>query len=265
MKTAVVMAGGRGTRLWPLTRHLPKAMVPIDKRPILEFVVAGLRSAGVERIVAVLQYHPSAILSHFGDGSRFGVSMDYVLQEGELGTAGSVRQALELIDDEEVIVSSSDILFHGDLLPGRELHERRRSIATVVLSQVEDPSAFGEVVLGPDGPIREFREKPRRAPARRALVSTGLYFLHRRALADVPAGTACDFGLDLFPALVRRGRAVHGWELAGYWRDVGTPAALCAAREDVQEDPGLLSLMTRWPARRRGSGGRLFIHAGPSA
>jgi mannose-1-phosphate guanylyltransferase/phosphomannomutase len=260
MRTAVVMAGGRGTRLRPLTDRLPKPMVLLDDhRPLMEFVVAALRASGIRRILAVLQFMPRAIVDHFGSGSRFGIAIDYLLQEGELGTAGSVRQALALFDDEDFLVASSDILFHGDLMPGMDFHYQKGGVATLALTRVEDPSGLGAVRPGSDGRILEFREKPGPGEMEGAAVNSGIYFLNRRALQFLPGQRRLDFGRDLFPHLLAEGAGVYGWCLPGYWRDAGTWSSLEAARRDLQEVPALRRMVTRWPAVRSGDGGRIWI------
>jgi len=259
MKTAAILAGGRGSRLRSLTGGIPKAMVPIDGRPIMEFVVGALRASGVQRILAILQFQPALIVDYFRDGAPFGVAMDYLLQEGDLDTAGSVRQALDLLEDDDFLVASSDILFHGDLLPGVEFHRARGSVATLALARVEDRSEFGAVIRGPDQRILQFLEKPRPGAAGGGMVSAGIYFLSRGALEWVTPGKPVDFGRDLFPALVREGAPIYGWDLPGYWRDVGTPPALESARREARELVGLKGMVTRWPAVRCGNGGRIWI------
>jgi mannose-1-phosphate guanylyltransferase / phosphomannomutase len=284
MNTAVVLAGGHGMRLWPLTQRLPKPMLAIDSRPILEFVVSGLRASGIRRLLVVLQFHPGSIVRHFGNGEKFGVGLDYLLQEGDLGTAGSVKQAARFLDQDDFLVSSSDILFHGDLAEGEEFHRASGGEATIALTEVDEassgapdgarrsgtgpsgfgpsefgPSEFGTVRVDPRGRITEFREKPLRGTVPSKLVNAGIYFLSRRALAVIPEGVPFDFGHQLFPSLVQRGRPIHGWRLPGYWRDIGTPEALSAARRDVRELPVFKNLITSWPAPRAGDGGRIWI------
>lgn len=259
MNMAVVLAGGHGMRLWPLTQRLPKPMLPIDSRPILEFVVSALRASGVRRLLVVLQFHPGSIVRHFGNGERFGLAIDYLLQEGDLGTAGSVKQAARFVDQEDLLVASSDILFHGTLLEGEEFHQSKGSEATIALTEVEEASEFGTVRLDREGRVIEFREKPLRGTVPSKLVNAGLYFLSRRALAAIPDGVPFDFGHQLFPSLVQRGRPIHGWRLPGYWRDIGTPDALSAARRDVRELPVFKNLTTSWPAPRGEDGGRIWV------
>jgi NDP-sugar pyrophosphorylase family protein len=255
----VVLAGGQGSRLWPLTRHTPKPMVEIDDRPIMEFVVSALRANGFRRVLVILQFNPGPIVRHFGDGGRFGLTIDYVLQEGDVGTAGSVHQALDLVEEEEFAVLASDILFHGDLQAGEEYHRSRKAWATIALSEVDDPSEFGAVDLGPDGRIRRFCEKPPPGSALTKVVNAGIYFLDRRVLDRVPDDRGMDFGHELIPALVDDGAPVFGWRLPGYWRDIGTFDGLAAARRDIREIPALREIMTQWPASRSGGGGRIWI------
>jgi NDP-sugar pyrophosphorylase family protein len=259
MKTAVVLAGGHGMRLWPLTERFPKPMVAIDDRPILEFVVGSLRASGVERLLVILQFNPAPIVQHFRDGRDFGISIDYLLQEGDLGTAGSVRQAAELLSDEQFLVVSSDILFHGDLLAAEEFHHSRESACTLALSRVEDPSEFGTVTVGSRGRIVGFQEKPRPGTAASRVVNAGIYFLRRSILDEVPRDGPFDFGRQLFPAPLRKGARLDGWTLPGYWRDIGTFQGLAAARRDVREIPEFKNMETRWPASSSGDGGRIWV------
>jgi dTDP-glucose pyrophosphorylase len=239
-------------------------MVPLDQRPIMEFVVAALRTSGVSRLLVILQNHPAPIVEHFGSGLRFGVAIDYAIQEGELGTAGSVRQALELIGDDEFLVVASDILFHDDLSAGEGFHHDRRSIATIALTEVEDPSQFGAVETDREGRVLRFVEKPASSSGPQ-LVNAGIYFLDRKVLQKLPAGMPADFGRDVFPALVRDHAPVFGFRLPGYWRDIGTFQGLQAARRDVRELPVFKDMTTLWPASRSGDGGRIWIRQhGPS-
>lgn len=265
MKTVVVLAGGRGMRLWPLTEKIPKPMVPIDDRPIMEFVVAALRSSGFGRLLVILQFNPGPIVEHFRDGSDFGIPVDYILQEGELGTAGSVRQALEFFDGEDFAVVSSDILFHGDLIGGAEFHQSRKSAVTIVLSSAEDPSEFGVVSRGSDGRILEFQEKPPAGHQGTCAVNAGIYFLNRRVVEGIPQDRPVDFGREVFPRLLSEGARIYGWDLPGYWRDIGTFDGLKAARRDVRMISTLKAVTTRWPSPRSGEGGRIWIRKRASA
>jgi NDP-sugar pyrophosphorylase family protein len=278
MKTAVVLAGGHGVRLWPLTERLPKPMISIDDRPIMEFVVSALRSSGFRKLLVILQHNPGPIVEHFGGGERFGVTIDYALQDGDLGTAGSVRQVLGLVDGEDLTVVSSDILWSGDLLQCEEFHHATGASATVVLSQVDDPSEFGSVKLAKDGRIVEFHEKTHSGSldsrscamdssmnggahgAGPYIVSAGIYFFRRSIFSQVPAEEPFDFGRDLLPRLLRCRESVYGWTLPGYWRDIGTFKGLEAARADIRANPLFKNLITRWPASRSGEGGRIWTH-----
>lgn len=270
MDTAVVMAGGRGTRLRPITARIPKAMVPIDHRPIMEFVVAALRASGFSRVLAILQLMPGTIVRHFGGGEEFGIAIDYLLQKGEVDTAGSVRQALWLVKEDDFAVASSDILFHADLRAGAEMHLDRRGLATLALTRAADPAGLGTVERDPGGRVLDFREKPRGTTGPGALVNAGLYFLNRRAFDRVEPERSVDFGRDLFPALVRAREPVFGWDLPGYWRDVGTPESLQAARRDARDLPAFRDLASRDLATGGPSGGesdraRIWVPADPPA
>lgn len=217
---AVIMAGGKGTRLRPLTCDLPKPMVPVANRPLLEHIVFLLRSHGFNDIVVTLQHLPEAITSFLQDGRDHGVKVQYRIEEEPLGTAGSVRQARDVLDGTFLVISG-DALTDMDLAEALAFHRQRRALATLVLTRVESPLEYGLVVTGPDGRIRRFLEKPGWGQVFSDTVNTGIYIMEPEILEAIGPGVQ-DFSKDVFPALLRRGAPLYGFVARGYWSDIGT-------------------------------------------
>ncbi|HEV8309103.1 MAG TPA: sugar phosphate nucleotidyltransferase [Methylomirabilota bacterium] len=217
---AVLMAGGFGTRLRPLTANVPKPMVPLGNKPIMEHTVELLKAHGFDDLLVLLYFLPEAITQHFGDGSRWGVRMRYVTPAADLGTAGAVRFATEALE-EPALVISGDILTDFDLGAAVAFHRGAGAEATMVLTRVENPLAYGIVITDPQGRVTRFLEKPTWGEVFSDTINTGIYLLEPSVLGAIPGGREYDFGKDLFPALLRAGRAVAGHVADGYWRDVG--------------------------------------------
>lgn len=228
---AVIMAGGVGSRLHPLTHHRPKPMLPVANAPVMEHIVRLLRKHGFRDVTATLQYMPWFIQSHFGDGAPWGVSMSYQVEREPLGTAGGVRALARDLDDTYLIISG-DALTDFDLTSLLHFHRRHDALVTMALRRVEDVRQFGVVDVDGEGRIRRFQEKPAPSEAFSNLCNTGIYVIEGRALAAVPAGTPWDFARNLFPLLLARGERLFGCELAGYWCDIGTPASYVQANWD---------------------------------
>lgn len=228
---AVILAGGEGTRLRPLSLGLPKPMTPLFDKPVMEHIIHLLRRSGVTDIAVTLHYMPGAILDYFGDGSAFGVSLTYFMEQEPLGTAGGVKNCMSFLGDEDFLVVSGDAVCDLDLTAAAAFHKTRRSAATLVLYRHPAPLAYGLVMTDGEGRVERFVEKPAWGQVLTNMVNTGIYFLTRRAMDAVPEGTACDFGRDLFPALLARGEALYGVAPEGYWCDMGDCAAYleCAA------------------------------------
>ena len=219
---AVILAGGLGTRLRPVTGEHPKPMVPLLGRPMMEHIVALLRENGYTRICAALHYRAGEIMAHFGDGRRFGVGLEYRIETENLGTAGSVRNCRDFFGQDDFLVISGDAACDFDLRRLMEAHREKGAAATIALSSRRLPLRYGLAVTDGEGRIRSFIEKPAWPRVVTDLVNTGIYVLSPRALAYVPEG-GCDFGKDLFPTLLAAGEPLYGVEMAGYWRDIGTP------------------------------------------
>ena len=219
---AVILAGGLGTRLRPVTGEHPKPMVPLLGKPMMEHIVALLRENGFTQVCAALHYRAGEIMAHFGDGRRFGVSMEYRIETENLGTAGSVRNCRDFFGDEDFLVISGDAACDYDLGRLMQAHREKGAAVTIALSSQRLPLRYGLAVTDGEGMIRSFIEKPDWSRVVTDLVNTGIYVLSPRALDYVPEG-GCDFGKELFPRLLREGERVCGVEMEGYWRDIGTP------------------------------------------
>ncbi len=218
---AVIMAGGFGTRLRPLTCNTPKPMVPMMNKPMMHHVVALLKNHGITDLISTLFYSPEAISSYFGDGSAFGVKMSYVKAEADYGTAGSVRNATRGMD-ERIMVISGDVLTDFNLTDALRFHEERKSVATIVLTRSKNPLQFGVVITRDDGRITRFLEKPSWGEVFSDTINTGIYILESEVLELIPYREGdFDFSKDLFPLLLRQDAGLFGYIASGYWRDIG--------------------------------------------
>lgn len=229
---AVIMAGGEGTRLRPLTSNAPKPMLPIANRPMMEHVVHLLRRHGFDEIVVTLAFMPQAITTYFGDGSEFGVKMHYATELSPLGTAGSVRNAMEHLD-ERFLVISGDVLTDIDLSALVAFHDAQGATATLGLMAVENPLEFGIVITNPDGTIERFLEKPTWGQVFSDTINTGIYVLEPEIFNYIAADRPVDFSGEVFPALLSEKRPMYGHVVSGYWEDVGTLDAYVSAHRDI--------------------------------
>ncbi|MFP5271836.1 sugar phosphate nucleotidyltransferase [Coleofasciculus sp.] len=218
---AVLMAGGSGTRLRPLTCDLPKPMVPILNRPIAEHIINLLKRHNITEVIATLYYLPDVMRDYFQDGSDFGVQMTYAVEEDQpLGTAGCVKNIAELLDDTFIVISG-DSITDFDLKAAIEFHKSRHSKATIVLYRVPNPVEFGVVITDENMRIRRFLEKPSTSEIFSDTVNTGTYILEPSVLDYLPESTESDFSKDLFPLLLEKGEPMYGFVADGYWCDVG--------------------------------------------
>lgn len=229
---AVILAGGEGTRLRPLTSNQPKPMMPLVNRPMLEHIVHLLARHGFDDIVVTVAYLANQIRDYFGDGSDFGVRMRYASEEQPLGTAGSVRNAADELD-ETFLVISGDVLTDIDLSAFVAAHRASGATASIALKRVENPLEFGIVITRPDGSIERFLEKPTWGEVFSDTINTGIYVLEPAVFDLIPSGEVVDFSGDVFPALLAQGDRIHGHVAEGYWEDVGTTEAYLRAHADV--------------------------------
>jgi mannose-1-phosphate guanylyltransferase/phosphomannomutase len=228
----VIMAGGFGTRLRPLTCNTPKPMVPVMNRPMMHHIVALLKKHGISELTATLYYQPEAITSYFGNGSAFGVNLTYVKAEADYGTAGSIRNALSGTD-ERVLVISGDVLTDFDLTAAIHFHESRQSKATILLTHAKNPLQFGVVITRDDGRISRFLEKPSWGEVFSDTINTGIYIIEPDVINMIPFREEFDFSKDLFPLLLRQGAALYGYVADGYWRDIGSLNEYQDAHQDA--------------------------------
>jgi mannose-1-phosphate guanylyltransferase/phosphomannomutase len=218
---AVLMAGGSGTRLRPLTCDFPKPMVPILNRPIAEHIINLLKRHQITEVIATLHYLPDVMRDYFQDGSDFGVQMTYAVEEDQpLGTAGCVKNIAELLD-ETFIVISGDSITDFDLSAAIEFHKQQKSKATIVLTRVPNPIEFGVVITDKEHRIRRFLEKPSSSEIFSDTVNTGTYILEPEVLDYLPENQESDFSKELFPLLLEKGEPIYGYIASGYWCDVG--------------------------------------------
>lgn len=219
---AVILAGGEGTRLKAVSGGLPKPMMPLLGKPLLERIVALLRENGFDELCFTLRYRPEAVRAHFGDGTRFGVSIEYREETEPLGTAGAVKNCRDFIGREPVLVMSGDCACDFDL---SELMRAHRGGVTIALAAHAEPLPYGLVVTDRDGRVRGFVEKPTWERVVTDRVSTGIYVLSPEALDLVPDGVFYDFAKDLFPRLLSGALPLTGKVMEGYWCDIGSPRA----------------------------------------
>lgn len=217
----VIMAGGFGTRLRPLTNNLPKPMVNIVNKPMMEHILGLLIKSEMRSIITLLYFHPEMIEGHFGSGDRFGVNISYTSPPEDLGTAGSVKYAQSLLD-KPFLVISGDVLTDFDLKKAVEFHKQKKAAATMVLTRVENPLPFGIVITNDDGKIVRFLEKPSWGEVFSDTINTGIYILEPEVFDDIPERQEFDFSKDLFPALLKKDKPLYGYIADGYWKDVGS-------------------------------------------
>lgn len=232
---AIIMAGGEGTRLRPLTCNRPKPMVPIANKPMMEHTVELLKKYNILDIAVTLLYMPESIKEYFDDGKEFGVNMRYYIETVPLGTAGSVKCAEEFLD-EPFIVISGDALTDADLGRAIEYHYNKDSIATLLLKKVTVPLEYGIVVTDSDGRIIRFLEKPSWGEVFSDTVNTGIYILSPDVLKYISRNVLFDFSKDLFPILLKEGLPMYGYTIEEYWCDIGNPGAYIQSHIDIMEE-----------------------------
>ena len=232
---AVIMAGGEGTRLRPLTSNTPKPLLPIVNRPMMEHIIGLLKQHGFDEIVVTVAYRANAIRTYFADGSEFGVKIVYATEETPLGTAGSVRNAMAELD-ETFLVISGDVLTDIDLSAIVKFHRDKGAVATIGLKSMENPLEFGIVIAREDGSIERFLEKPTWGQVFSDTINTGIYVLEPQIFDYIPAGQSSDFSGDVFPSLLDASQPLFGYVAEGYWEDVGNLEAYIRAHQYVLDE-----------------------------
>jgi mannose-1-phosphate guanylyltransferase/phosphomannomutase len=229
---AVIMAGGEGTRLRPLTSNQPKPMLPVANAPMMEHIVRLLAKHGFDEVVVTVAFLANHIRNYFGDGAEFGVRMQYATEESPLGTAGSVRNAMDELD-ETFIVISGDVVTDVDLSRIVEEHRKKDAFATIALKEVENPVEFGIVITRDDGTIERFLEKPTWGEVFSDTINTGIYVLEPEIFDYIAPNEVVDFSSDVFPVVLESGRKLIGHVVDGYWEDVGTLEAYRRTHDDI--------------------------------
>ncbi len=229
---AVLMAGGFGTRIQPLTYAAPKPMVPLLNKPMMEHIIEKLKAVGITQIIVLLYHMPEVVRDYFGDGSNFGVELEYVLPDDDFGTAGAVKKAERFIDDTFMIVSG-DLVTDFDLGKIIAFHHEKKTPITITLTSVPNPLEFGVVITDPNGRILRFLEKPGWGEVFSDTINTGIYLLEPEVFNLIPEGISFDFSKDLFPIYMRDSVPIYGYNAEGYWRDVGNPDSYREAVHDI--------------------------------
>ena len=232
---AVILAGGEGRRLRPVTGGTPKPLAPLLGRPVMEHILRLLAKQGFTEVCAAVKYRAEDVMARFGDGSALGISLTYRVEQDALGTAGGVKNCADFTGDEDFLVVSGDAACDFDLAALARAHRDAGAAATLALARSPEPLPYGLAVTDEEGLVRAFVEKPAWSRVVTDLVNTGIYVLSPRAMALVPEGKVFDFAKDLFPLLLRRGETLRGVAMEGYWCDIGSPLAYYRCCVDALE------------------------------
>ncbi|GAA4099466.1 mannose-1-phosphate guanyltransferase [Nonomuraea soli] len=230
---AVVMAGGEGTRLRPMTANQPKPLLPVVNRPIMEHVLRLLKRHGLTETVVTVQFLAALVRSYFGDGDELGMTLHYATEDLPLGTAGSVKNAASRLRDDSFLVISGDALTDVDLSDMIRFHRANSALVTIGLKRVPNPLEFGIIIVDEAGRIQRFLEKPTWGQVFSDTVNTGIYVMEPEILDEVADGQAVDWAADVFPKLLERGAPLYGYVADGYWEDVGTHESYLKAQADA--------------------------------
>lgn len=225
---AVILAGGHGTRLRPLTYTTPKPMLPLAGKPVLHHIIESLASQGFDDIIVTTNYLRKQIMDYFGDGSEFGVKLIYPEEDKPLGTAGSVKNAAKYLNETFAVIQGdniTDIKFEGLF----NFHKQRGGVATIALIPMKRPHQFGVVESDVENRIIKFKEKPKPEECFSNLINTGLYVLEPEILESIPHGLAYDFARNVFPELLKSGKRMYGYPAQGFWVDIGHPESYMEA------------------------------------
>jgi mannose-1-phosphate guanylyltransferase len=229
----MVMAAGLGTRLRPLTYEVPKPMVPVGNRPVLELILRLLAGQGFTEVVSNLHWFPDTIRDRLGDGSALGVELTYSFEEELLGTAGGVRNVRDHFGDDPFVVMAGDALTDIDLRALADAHRANAGVATLAVKRVTNTREYGVIVTGADGRIQGFQEKPDPAEALSDLANCMIYALSPEVFDYFPEKQVVDFALDVFPALLEHDVPFHVHRTDAYWNDVGSPPEYLQGNLDV--------------------------------
>ncbi|MGQ9558190.1 MAG: sugar phosphate nucleotidyltransferase [Desulfurispora sp.] len=229
---ALFLAGGMGTRLRPLTEHLPKPMVPVMSSPLLERNILKLKNFGIDEVILSTCYKSQHIEKHFGDGSRLGVKIHYLREEIPLGTGGAIKNAAPHITA-TTIVFNSDILCEIDFAAMLELHKQKRAVATIAATRVDNPTLYGVLEYDHHGYITSFKEKPAPHEITSPYINAGVYIIEPEMLVDIPTGRAVSVEKETYPTMLQKGYKIAIFPSGKYWLDIGTPEKYLQAHQDI--------------------------------
>ena len=237
MATAILLVGGFGTRLMPLTKNTPKPMLTVAGIPVTEHQLNMAKAAGITRIVLATSYLAELFTPYFGDGSKWGMQIQYAVEKSPLGTGGAIRNAAKLIDSSEsIVILNGDVLSSHNLAEQIRQHEAHDADVTLHLTKVDDARAYGSVPTDPNGRVSAFLEKMENPVTNQ--INAGCYVFNPRILKSIPLDTVVSVERETFPALVASGAAVYGYIESSYWVDIGTPHALMNASVEIVKRDG---------------------------
>ena len=237
MAVAILLVGGFGTRLMPLTKNTPKPMLTVAGIPVTEHQIAMAKAAGITEIVLATSYLSEVFIPYFGDGTKWGIKIKYAVEKEPLGTGGGIRNAAQLLDsDQSVVILNGDVLSSHDLTEQIRQHEAHNADVTLHLTQVEDARAFGCVPTDPEGRVTAFLEKMDNPVTNQ--INAGCYVFNPRVVSTIPLNTVVSVERETFPKLVASGAKVFGYVESAYWLDIGTPRALLKASVDIVKRSG---------------------------
>src|SRR5712671_5818456 len=232
---AMLLAGGKGTRLRPLTIHTPKPIVPIFDRPFLQFQLDLIKTVSeIDEVILSLNYQPRRIEEIFGDGGDTGLSLRYMVEPAPLGTGGAIKYAAANVND-SIVVFNGDVLTEVDLQAVIALHRERRAKATIVLTPVDNPRAYGLVETDASSNVQRFLEKPDENQITCSTINAGIYILEPDTFDRIPADTPWSIERSFFPSLVERGETFVAYVYSGYWIDIGTPDKYMQVHRDIMD------------------------------
>ena len=242
MAIGILLVGGLGSRLAPLTNEIPKPMLPVGGLPVTEHQLLAAKKAGITTVILATSYLSEVFIPYFGDGSHWGMNLLYAVEKEPLGTGGAIRNAADVLSDEErrdqtFVIFNGDVLSKHDISAQLSFHHSKGAEVTLHLIDVEDARAFGCVPTDSEGRVTDFLEKMEN-PVTRS-INAGCYIFSSKTIEEIPSGTVTSIERETFPRLVKDGSAIYGYHEQSYWLDVGTPAALFKGSRDLVDGPYL--------------------------
>ena len=238
---AVILVGGEGTRLRPLTCNIPKPMVPVVNRPFLEHTFSYLKRHNIDEVILAMGYLPHRIKEHFSDGKDYGIKLTYEVEDSPMGTGGAVKRLERQLDD-TFVVMNGDVYTDLDITEMLETHKEKKSVCTIAMVPVEDPTKYGVIETSPANKIRKFTEKPGWDSVTSNNINAGTYIMEPKVLEEIPSSTFHMFEQGLFPKLLLGGESLYGFPLKGYWIDMGTVESYMKLHGDMLKGHAALNM-----------------------